>query len=103
MASITGMRRGPPGLRGLYWDVASGDVGPPLVDAGKVAVQKAIRAGVFILFYFVSAQLAGWVLAGLGNPLLSGTLLVLVVWGLLPTDYACASLKGARWPIAGSG
>ncbi len=42
-------------------------------------LQTAIRAGVFILFYFVTAQVAGWILAGLGNPLLSGTILVLLV------------------------
>jgi membrane protease YdiL (CAAX protease family) len=32
----------------------------------------------FLLFYIVSAQLAGWFLAGLNNPLLSGTSVILI-------------------------
>jgi len=31
-----------------------------------------------VLFYIVSAQLAGWVLSGLNNPLLSGTAVILI-------------------------
>jgi membrane protease YdiL (CAAX protease family) len=41
-------------------------------------LQTAIRAGVFVLFYIVSAQIAGWFLSGLNNPLLSGTVVILL-------------------------
>jgi membrane protease YdiL (CAAX protease family) len=34
---------------------------------------------VFVLFYFVAAEIGAWFLAGLRNPLLSGTLLILLI------------------------
>lgn len=40
--------------------------------------QTAIRAGVFLLFYIVAAQLAGWFLSELNNPLLAGTSIILI-------------------------
>ena len=46
--------------------------------SGRDPLQTAIRAGVFLLFYIVSAQLAGWLLGGLNNPLLSGTTVILI-------------------------
>ena len=46
--------------------------------SAKDPLQTAIRVGVFVLFYLVAAQLAGWVLWGLNNPLLSGTILTLI-------------------------
>jgi len=46
--------------------------------AAREAQQTAIRIAVFVLFYFVSAQIAGWFFAGLNNPLLSGTVVILI-------------------------
>jgi uncharacterized protein len=48
------------------------------VATGRDAPQTAIRIGIFILFYLVPAQVAGWLFAGLGNPLLSGTVVILI-------------------------
>ncbi|MDE3167617.1 MAG: CPBP family intramembrane metalloprotease [Acidobacteriota bacterium] len=36
-------------------------------------MQTAIRVAMFVVFYVASAQLAGWILGGLDNPLLVGT------------------------------
>jgi uncharacterized protein len=53
-------------------------VAPGDARGRKDPLQTAIRAGVFVLFYFVAAEVAAWFLAGFGNPLLSGTSMVLV-------------------------
>jgi len=65
------------------------------VASPRDPLQTAIRAGVFILFYFVTAQVAGWILAGLHNPLLSGTILVLVV-GLSANGLCLRIFEDAR-------
>jgi CAAX protease family protein len=48
------------------------------VASARDPLQTAIRAGVFLLFYIVSAQIAGWFLSELNNPLLSGTAVILI-------------------------
>jgi membrane protease YdiL (CAAX protease family) len=57
-------------------------------------LQTAIRAGIFILFYLVTAQAAGWVLAGLGNPILSSTILLLLV-GII-VNWLCLRIFEGR-------
>ena len=68
--------------------------------SGKAPLQTAIRAGVFVLFYLVSAQLAGWVLWGLNNPLLAGTTLTLVTG--FTANWLCLRIFEGR-PLADCG
>jgi membrane protease YdiL (CAAX protease family) len=46
--------------------------------AARDAQQTSIRIAVFVLFYLVSAQIGGWLFAGLNNPLLAGTVVILI-------------------------
>jgi membrane protease YdiL (CAAX protease family) len=57
-------------------------------------LQIAIRVGVFLLFYLVAAQLSGWFLAGLNNPLLSGTTIVLITG--LTANVLCLRIYEGR-------
>jgi uncharacterized protein len=64
------------------------------VTSARDPLQIGIRVGVFVLFYFVAATGAGWLLSGLGNPLLSGTVLVLVT-GLV-ANWLCLRIFEGR-------
>jgi len=75
--------------------VASGEAAPR-----RDALQTAIRAGKFFLFYFVSAQIFGWLVWGLNNPLLSGTALVLAT-GLIANGL-CLRIFESR-PLSDAG
>jgi membrane protease YdiL (CAAX protease family) len=55
---------------------------------------------VFLLFYLVAAQLSGWFLAGLNNPLLSGTSIVLITG--LTANILCLRIFEGR-ALADSG
>ena len=68
--------------------------------SGRDPLQIAIRVGVFILFYFVAATGAGWILSGFDNPLLSGTMLVLVT-GLV-ANWLCLRIFEGR-PLQDAG
>ena len=61
--------------------------------SGREPLQTAIRAGVFVLFYIISAQVAGWFLAGLNNPLLSGTAVILIT-GLIANALCLRIFEG---------
>jgi uncharacterized protein len=63
-------------------------------------LQSVIRVGVFLLFYLVAAQLSGWFLTGLNNPLLSGTSIVLIT-GLI-ANILCLRIFEGR-PLADCG
>jgi membrane protease YdiL (CAAX protease family) len=63
-------------------------------------LQAAIRAGLFLLFYIVAARLAGWFLAGLDNPLLSGTSVILITG--LTANVLCLRIFEGR-PLADCG
>jgi len=70
------------------------------VASGRDPLQTAIRAGVFVLFYVVSAQLAGWFLSGLNNPLLSGTTVILLT-GLIANVLCLRIFEGMHLPDCG--
>jgi membrane protease YdiL (CAAX protease family) len=53
-----------------------------------------------VLFYFVTAEVGAWFVAGLGNPLLSGTLLVLITG--LAANLLCLRIFEGR-PLADCG
>ena len=61
--------------------------------SGRDPLQTAIRAGVFLLFYIVAAQLSGWILADLNNPLLSGTSVILIT-GLIANVLCLRIFEG---------